>query len=56
MNNSQQKKPEDRLIAADEDKKPHLENMANVQGSNRDRNDNAGREQKYKKDEESSTP
>jgi hypothetical protein len=44
-NNNPQKKPEDRLIVADEDKKPHLENMANVQGSNKDRNDNAGNNQ-----------
>ena len=45
-NNNLQKKPEERLIAADEDKKPHLENMANVQGSNKDRDDNAGNNQK----------
>jgi hypothetical protein len=40
------KNPNDKIVVADEDKKPHLENMANVQGSNKDRNDNASRDRK----------
>lgn len=40
------KNPDDKLIVADKDKKPHLENMANVQGSNKDRNDDASRDGK----------
>lgn len=32
-------KKHERLVAADEDNVPHLENMENVQGSNKHRND-----------------
>lgn len=33
---SERKKPEERIVKADDDNVPHLENMANVQGSNKD--------------------
>ena len=32
---SERKKPEERIVKADDDNVPHLENMANVQGSNK---------------------
>ena len=31
----ERKKPEERIVKADDDNVPHLENMANVQGSNK---------------------